>query len=164
MKLGVAFLVLASCSCGAADAEPPPPAQTPAPVCEVVFSPELGIAELVENAALEWSEALPCDVRAGEGGIPVRFVASIVNGKGEPQCGVTHRLRDAAGAVVGARDIEVSTEPRCSLTARDVLHEMGHGLAPRRGHTTEGLMAAEPNGINYVDEVSRAYICAELGC
>ncbi len=162
MKPGVAFLFVMGCgACGVANEAAPDVAPEQAPVrCEVVFSPEPDIAELTENAALEWGEATGCDVHTGDGGIPVRFVARILNPAGEPQCGVTHRVRDASGAIVGAKDIEVSSNlsDRCHLTARDVLHEMGHGLAPRRGHTTEGLLAPVPNGVNYVDAVSAAYV------
>jgi hypothetical protein len=164
MKMCVAFVLLVGCSCGAADVAPAPEPVPAAPECRVVFSPELDIAELTEDAALEWSEATGCDVRTGDGGIPVRFVDRILNLKGEPQCGVTHRERDAAGAIVGAKDIEISTNvgDRCHLTARDVLHEMGHGLAPHRGHTAEGLLAPVPNGVDYVDAVSAEYVSAEL--
>lgn len=132
--------------------------------CTVVFSPEESIAELAESAAEQWSEATGCDVRVGEGGVAIRFVERITNDAGDPQCGVTHRMRDESGAVVGARDIEISTNrvDRCRLTARDVLHEMGHGLAPRRGHTTEGLMAPVPNGIDYIDGVSAQFVSDEL--
>jgi hypothetical protein len=131
-----------------------------------VFTPAGDIAELVESAALQWSEATGCDVHLGEGGVPVRFVDRILDAHGNPQCAATYRLRDDAGVILGADRIEVSTNrgDRCHLAARDVLHEMGHALAPHRAHTTEGLMAPVPNGVDYVDEVSRAYICGELAC
>lgn len=176
LALTVFALSLGCVGCGAAGQEPTPAAdlgqELAAPTaaepakCEVVFSPEADIADLVESAAEQWSEATGCDVHLGQGGIPVRFVERITNEAGQPQCGVTHRLRADTGEILGASDIEISTNraDRCHLTARDVLHETGHGLAPRRGHTSEGLMAAVPNGVDYVDDVSRAFICGELGC
>lgn len=134
--------------------------------CGAVFSADSGIAELVESAATQWSEATGCDVRLGEGGIPVSYVERIVDARGNPQCGETHRLRDDSGAILGVDFIHISTNlaDRCHLHARDVLHEMGHGLAPHRGHTTEGLMAPTWDAVDYVDEPARAFVCSELGC
>lgn len=134
--------------------------------CEGVFSPTEDIAPLVESGAAQWSEATGCDVRAGADGIPVAFVDRIVDAAGNPQCGETHRLRDEAGAIIGVDFIHISTNraDRCHLTARDVLHEMGHGLAPHLGHAKEGLMAPAWNEVDYVDEIARAFVCSELGC
>ncbi len=160
------LLLLAACACGEGagiGADVAPLTVQPAP-CEVVFSPEIDIAEFTENAALEWSEATGCDVHTGDGGIPISFAERITNDQGEPQCGVTHRVRAETGEILGASDIEISTAARCRLTARDVLHEMGHGLAPHRGHTFEGLMTAAPSGVDHVDDVAVRSICAELGC
>jgi len=164
MRIYVAFMLLLGCSCETA--APTPEVAPEVPACEVVFTPEADIAELAETAAFEWSEATGCNVHTGEGGIPVSFVDRVLTPKGEPMCGETHRLRDEAGAIIGVDFIHISTNraDRCHLTARDVLHEMGHGLAPHRGHTPEGLMADHWTAVDYVDAVSAAFVCGELGC
>lgn len=162
------MLALLLCACGQQASNTVGEAAGPieAPRCEEVFTPAADIAELVESAAEQWSEATGCDVRVGDNGIPVSFVDRIVDAHGNPQCGETHRLRDDSGAIIGVDFIHISTSlaDRCHLTARDVLHEMGHGLAPHRGHAAEGLMAAAWNATDYVDDVSRAFVCAELSC
>ena len=165
MKLSVAFLLLAACASPVS--APADPVVLPADDwqgCARQFDPAPDIAALTHDAAEQWSDATGCDVHLEEGGIPVRFVDRILNDRGEPQCGATHRLRDEAGAVIGVSDIEISQNrgDRCHLTARDVLHEMGHALAPQRGHTTVGLMAAAPNGTDYIDGVSELFVCEEL--
>lgn len=171
----VVALVGLGCSAAGAEADPSAaagelaleaPAQAePAPhACERTFSPGPGAEELVADAAAAWSEATGCDIHVADGGIPVRLVAGIVNAKGEPQCGVTHRQRDASGQIVGVSGIEISvnTADRCRDPARATKHEMGHALAPRSTHTTEGLMAPVPEGTDYVDGIAAAFVCAEL--
>lgn len=173
-SLVAALVLFAGCACGeetpraearVAPAELAQVVVEPRP-CEVVFTPAAAIAELVESAAEQWREATGCDVHVGEGGIPVSFVDRILDANGNPQCGETHRVRDESGAILGADFIHISTNKadRCHLPARDVLHELGHGLAPHRGHAAEGLMAAAWNEVDYVDEVARAFVCQELGC
>lgn len=175
LALVLLTLSLGCMGCGAADpAEAPPAAElgqelaAPAAsaACEVVFTPASDIADLVEGATAQWSEATGCNVHTGPSGIPVSYVEQILDPKGNPQCGETHRLRDESGAILGVDFIHISDNlaDRCHLHARDVLHELGHGLAPHRGHATEGLMALAWNSVDYVDETARAFVCSELGC
>ena len=172
--LMAALVLCAGCACGEeapraeaalAPAELAQVVTGPAP-CEVVFTPAADIEALVESAAEQWTEATGCNVRVGDSGIPVSYVDRILDDQGHPQCGETHRVRDESGAILGADFIHISTNlaDRCHLPARDVLHELGHGLAPRRGHAKEGLMAGAWNEVDYVDEVARAFVCSELGC
>lgn len=157
-------VALALCACGSAEAfeEAAPPEVDASLACERVFSPSPELLELTTSAARQWAEATGCDVHVGEGGVAITLVPSIENEKGEPQCGATYRLHDEGGVIIGVRGAEISAAPRCRLRARDVLHEAGHALAPRRGHTSEGLMAPAPNGVDYVDAVSAAFIADEL--
>jgi hypothetical protein len=163
-----AILALLLCACGQQASNPIGQATVPieTPSCAVAFAPTGGIAELVESAAEQWSEATGCDVHIADDGIPVSYVTRILDARGNPQCGETHRLRDETGSVIGVDFIHISTNiaDRCHLPERDVLHEMGHGLAPHRGHAADGLMAATWNAIDYVDEIARAFVCAELAC
>lgn len=162
------LVALALCACTAPD-EPAAEAERvvlPAADwrgCARVFTPEPGIAALTREAVAQWREATGCDLRVAEGGIPVRYVERVLNDEGEPQCGVTRRLR-VDGVIVGAREVEISASipDRCHDVARNLLHELGHALAPGRGHTSDGLMAPVPNDTDYVDGIAAAFVCAEL--
>lgn len=161
------LITLFAVACGApadpiVDASPELPAE-PAP-CEVVLSPSAELLELARSVAEQWSAAVSCDVHVGDGGIPVALVPRVLNERGEPQCGVTHRVRDEAGAVVGVSGVEISASKpdRCWQTARHLLHEGGHTIVPWLGHASAGLMAAAPDGTDYVDPAAVAFVNAGL--
>jgi hypothetical protein len=155
------WFALFAAACGAPDGETPTIDKQAEPVvCEVVVSSSPELEAAVVSGAEQWSAAVDCSLRVAAGGVPVSLVDRVLNSKGEPQCGVTRRLRDSAGAVIGVSAIEISASraDRCWQTERHVLHELGHVLAPRCGHTTQGLLAAVPDGTDYVDASSAAFV------
>jgi hypothetical protein len=159
------FLAVLSLACGApADPIADAPVEQAPASCEVLLSPSPELLGMAQSAAEQWSAAVSCNVRIGEGGIPMALVPRVLNAKGEPQCGVTHRLRDEAGAVVGVSSIEISASKpdRCWQTARHVLHETGHAIVPQLGHAKLGLMAAAPDGTDWVDPAAVAFVSAGL--
>lgn len=140
------------------DAETPAPAPTEPEGCGMVFSPVPELLEATELATARWSAATGCDVRVGEGGVPVVFVDPIADGlvgeNGETAAGGVYRY-ELTG--VCAQIGQVAEY----MTPQTVAHEMGHCIG-QPGHTEDGLMSPYAKG--QLNAASLQRVCDVFPC
>lgn len=154
--------------CATPEADPAPAfdlVMTTAPIgtyetdCSRVFTPTPEAEPYVAAAVERWSQATGCDVRIGEGGIPVAMAPEIISDKGDMMTGVSNRANCEVYEVFIA---EYST--RKYETA---LHEVGHALhSPcdaAHAHTETGIMTYNSRE-DRIDEASLSLICEGFDC
>jgi hypothetical protein len=124
------------------------------PQCGLVISPTDELSIRTTNAAARWAAATGCDVRVGEGGVPVFTVDALHTSEGKIAAG--HASHDEAGA---CSSIEVWLYYSDAAT---VPHEIGHCLGAA-GHSPSGLMTSGA-GPNQIDAASLALVCASAPC
>lgn len=142
------------------DAETPGPAATEPEGCGMVFSPVPELLEETEAAAARWSAATGCDVRVGEGGVPVVFVDPIADGlvgigaNGESASGGVYRY-ESTGACAQIGQVAGHS------TGQTIAHEIGHCIG-QPGHTEYGLMSPYAEGP--LDATSLQRVCDVFPC
>jgi hypothetical protein len=143
--------------------------------CWVVVTPDGALLAETERAAERWSEATGCDVRVGEGGVPIvawprLFVEYTADGRAlladinhggtmKPLCGLSSWTEDESAV----RIIDVSLA--CDV-GDAVTHELGHALAGLKRHSFTGMMAAgdNPARSRVIDAASLELVCYQLPC
>lgn len=137
-------------------------APEPAPTCGFVFSPVPELRDAAESAAARWSAATGCDVRVGEGGLPVTLLADMRDREGKPVNGralvysnaETRQYSRCAGLEISSASTNV---------ARTIAHEMGHCLGAV-GHTAYGLLSEFSDGGDDINADALALVCENLSC
>jgi len=131
-----------------------------APVCSVTFTPAPELDAETREAASRWSAATGCDIRVGEGGIPLRLVEERMvtpsggEGHGHTYCPTEGCTR--SGLVIDvARDHVAATVP----------HEMGHALGASSGHVEgETALMCPTGGDGAIVSADLVYVCEALDC
>lgn len=135
-------------------------AQPEPEACGMVFSPVPELLEATELAAARWSAATGCDVRVGEGGVPVVYVDPVadglvgIGGNGENASGGVYRYEETGACAQIGQVIEHST-------AQTVAHEIGHCIG-QPGHTEDGLMSPFAKGA--LNAASLERVCDVFPC
>jgi hypothetical protein len=128
--------------------------------CGMVFSPVPELLEATEVAAARWSSATGCDIRVGEGGIPVTEESDMRDSDGNVVSGKTPLVLDASTrAYIRCLSVTVSTDRNDGVLP----HEIGHCIGAA-GHTTEGLMSEYPGDHDIINSVSLELVCQSLDC
>ena len=129
--------------------------------CGMVFSPVPELLEATEIAAARWSAATGCDVRTGEGGIPVVYVDPVADGlvgigeNGENASGGVYRYEETGACAQIGQVAGLST-------TQTIAHEIGHCIG-QPGHTADGLMstfATGPLNAASLERVCDVFPCA----
>ncbi len=150
----------------------------PEAYCYVAFSPDEAARPAFEVASARWTVATGCEIRAGEGGVPVLAAPLLFveyDRDGNPSvfadnpsrarkqlCGIS--IWDVSLAHVERIHIALD-DPRC--TAEDAaVHETGHALSGLRQHAVDGVMApgGDPRWSPLITEQSLALACAGTAC
>ena len=124
--------------------------------CTRVFSPSPEAYEYVARAAERWARATGCDVRVGEGGIPVVMVDEILDLDGNRAAGVSN--------VEACNVASIEIARYASRPSRVALHEMGHALSQPcnvydgTGHADTGIMTPD-SAADVIDAASLSLIC-----
>lgn len=126
--------------------------------CGAVFTPEPALLAETTAAAARWSAATGCDVRVGDGGIPVRLVDMLYDDAGHAQpemFGLQHWTE--SGEIV----IDVT-----ALRSQPVIpHEMGHALFPRHGHVDDDVSLMSSHGGAWrITAADLAFVCEGFPC
>lgn len=146
--------------------------------CFVAFSPDEASRPAFELAAARWSVAMGCEVREGEGGVPISSSRLLFveydaednptlfpdnpDGSRRALCGIS--IWD--DALTHVESIHVALED-VACTAEDaVLHETGHALSGLHRHAADGIMAPgrTPQWSPLITEQSLALACAGTAC
>lgn len=168
IALAVVILLSVNVACGS---------PVPSVACAAVLTPDAALLAETETAAARWSAPTGCDIRVGEGGVPVLaqdrvFVVPDGDGErvadadplaqGSEKCAVA--IGDL-GVYVGWRVI-VATAPRvfCPSLQTAIAHEMGHVLIAADEHSGSGLMRGAAADGSLIDTSSLALICASFPC
>lgn len=176
MRLALALLPLLAACAGGVESDSPSSdaaalsADLEAPeACGAVLTPDADLLEETTAAADRWSKATGCDVRVGEGGMPVHLVDVVIDGEGNPLpahiVGGFHRGENAI-YVTPLRD------------AGTVTHEIGHALVPRvdtavypDGHhdpeAVEGpcdALMCPGGGLGHIKAQDLAMVCTGFAC
>lgn len=160
---------LAFTGCAQPEADPAPVfdlAMATAPVgayetdCSRVFSPTPEAEPYVQAAVARWSRATGCDVRIGDGGIPVAMSDNIVTEEGDRMTGVSNRNGCEVYEIFIAR---YSVQP-----AAVTVHEVGHSLQNPCGpnsevHAPSGIMTYNSSE-DVIDEASLSLVCEGFDC
>lgn len=145
--------------------------------CYVAFSPDEGARPGFELAAARWSVAMGCEVREGEGGVPIsssHLLFATYDADGyptlfaepglgrKPLCGITVWDR----ALSHVESIHVALADTACTAEEAVGHELGHALSGLRRHAADGLMAPgrTPEWSPLITEQSLALGCAGTPC
>lgn len=164
--LSLLGLSLAVTCCGAPTEPEPGESPEPATVapepehCGMVFSPSPELLEATEIAAARWSAATGCDVRVGEGGLPMTVLDEVIDLDGDSKTART-TFKGEPGAAY-AMGIEVRRDRAWDFD-RLVAHEMGHALGGH-GHTETGVMKGRCDTGAPIDAVSLGLVCENLSC
>lgn len=142
------------------DAETPAPPPTEPEGCGMVFSPVAELLEATEIAAARWSTATGCDVRVGEGGLPVTEQTDMRDRDGDPVNGRALVYSDAVTREYARCDGLVLSTTRAERT---VAHEMGHCLGAM-GHASAGMLSEYADGGDLIDAAALDLVCANLAC
>lgn len=148
--------------------------QTPEP-CGFVFSPAPELHDAAVTAAARWSAATGCDVRVGEGGLPIvawpiLFVEYTPDGQtllADHNVGGTMRSIcgladwDAADTEIERLHVALACDEEDAVT-----HEMGHALARLKRHSLTGVMASGENEdrTHVIDAGSLELVCYSFPC
>ncbi len=146
--------------------------------CFVAFSHDEAARPAFEIAAARWSAAMGCEVREGEGGVPIHSSRLLFveydadesptlfpdnpDGSRRALCGISiwnDALTHVASIHVALEDV--------ACTAEDAVgHEVGHALSGLRRHAADGLMAPglTPSWSPLITEQSLALACAGTPC
>lgn len=146
--------------------------------CAVTLNPDSEILEVAERAGQRLTQATGCTVQFRPDGIPVHawgyvFMDWEANKlvDYDPQleldqvCGMTVSGFTSDGQPY-AQEMYVSTkERRCFLEAT-LIHEMGHVLAPGKGHAPEGIFAEGDSrqSTQTINEGSLSWLCTFVDC
>lgn len=155
-----------------------PDAEVGEAYCYVAFGPDAGSRPGFELAAARWSVAMGCEVREGEGGIPITsshllFVEYDADGyptlfpdnpdgSRRALCGISI-WNDARS---GVESIHVALADTACTPEEAVGHELGHALSKLTRHAADGLMAPgrTPEWSPLITEQSLALACAGTPC
>lgn len=134
------------------DAAPVELADAPLPYMprcdDVVLSPVPELRPIALMAAERWSAATGCNVRVGEGGVPIVFDSPILRPDGSQAPGATTTDRR-----------RVRIDPRHAHKGRVVTHEIGHVLGGL-DLPGDGIMGTgQP-----IDAAALASVCTVLDC
>lgn len=172
VALSLLGLALAVTCCGApAESEP---RESPEPAtkalepegCGMVFSPVPELLDATEVATARWSAATGCDIRVGEGGVPVLLTDQILDPNGVERdgwAGVVNEYSPPSPELAGLRGslVVLLTGRRMPLA---VLHEMAHALG-QPGHidgSGDVLDGAAPAPV--IGPLSLESLCSVLPC
>lgn len=134
--------------------EEAPPGLALTAACSVVLSPGPVLVEPTAAAAERWSAATGCDIRLGDGGVPVTLVLSIRRPDGSEAPGMTPADRSR---------IEVNQRTGEPQRYRTIAHELGHLLGVDAHVEGNGIMGGEGHQ-DVIDGESLAAVCAALPC
>jgi hypothetical protein len=95
--------------------------------CQVIFTPDAATLEETTLVAARWAKATECDIRVGEGGIPVIQVETLLDDEGNSHEGGTTFTSEGPVLI------------RVLPVRRPVVmpHEMGHALSGRMVHVMD---------------------------
>jgi hypothetical protein len=152
---GVLILLLSvALGCEAVPPRSRPGADSTDAGCVFRVSPDAALRADVEAAAERWSAAAQCEVELGEGGAPIRVVASIVRPDGTQAPGWTSPERDR---------VEINVRLGAEQRARTVLHELGHLLGG--DHTaSDAVLSGEKGWRPVIDTEALVSVCSRLPC
>jgi hypothetical protein len=135
---------------------PEPPVET----CGMVFSPVPELLEATGVAAARWSAATGCDVRVGDGGVPVSEKTDLRDNEGAVIYGKASVILTAdTREYVGCAGIVLSATRGHST----LVHEMGHCLGAV-GHTDGGVIDDHSNGSMSITAPDLSLVCENLDC
>lgn len=188
LRFYLTALALSAFGCGsppeaqpdASESTPLDDAETPAPDanepegCGMVFSPVPELRRATEIAAARWSAATGCDVRVGEGGVPLRALPLVfavqdsrgIRVAGEPIDGGEQLCGASFGRIGESITWQVSiatATPGCPSAEHIVTHETGHVLRADYGHSNGGSMQVPLLG-GPIEETSLGFVCSGFPC
>ena len=130
-------------------------------MCGVVFSPEESLRIEVEATAARWAAATGCDIRVGEGGIPVRVSADLgLSSRGTRVHGWTHCSDLEVPCKRSQLIIEVTADHKPATLA----HELGHALPNRMDHLEGDALMGPAGGAGLISAADLTYVCERLHC
>lgn len=126
--------------------------------CGMVFSPVPELLDATVAQAARWSVATGCDIRVGEGGVPVVIAEQILAPDGTRRRGVA---REESGVLVRI-EIERATAIFSNTLDTILGHEIGHVLG---AHAHAGCLMASPV-VNHapICAADLEAVCASLAC
>lgn len=144
----------------------------------MAFRPDAAARPVFARAAARWSAATGCELREGEGGIPLSatpllFVEYDENdfptlfpdnpdGTRRPLCGISIWNE----ALTRVASIHIALDDAACTGEDAATHEMGHALSGLRRHAADGVMAPgrSPEWSPFITEQSLALACAGTPC
>lgn len=150
--------------------------EAPVEACTFSFNAS---GDVASNSVARWSAAMGCDIQLATDGVPVTIwpgelwaeyasdgTATLFEHDAWPGrtrlCGLS-TWDDERTAVVR---IDVASNNTTCTPEESLMHEMGHALIGRQGHTATGIMADghNPNHNTMIDSASLEAVCSSLPC